>query len=368
MATVGDTSAPSTDTIYYDDLLSTTLNNYVGGGTLFDNIFKDSALLTWLRRQKAVVYLDGGDRISMPLMYGKNETIGSIDSFDVIDTTPQDGITTAFAEWRELAGTISISRKDQRKNSSESRILSLLESKIKQAEMTMTEKLNEQLITGTVSGGTFVPGNGAKDLNPLLYFLRKDNTADPSSGGNVGNIAASNSWWRHNTAILDTGSAETGHAFAMAVSSYAGLKAALHRMYNFCGRGSGGSPDLVLTDQVSYETYENALDQQVRYTVQDMADMGFETVKCKGAAMIWDEQVPDLEAGTVEITKGTAIFINTKFYKLVIDKETDIVTTPFVSPENQNAKSAKILFMGNACVSNLRKHGVCYAIDQTITS
>lgn len=368
MATVGNTSAPSTNTVYYDELLSTTLNAYVGGGTLFDNIFKDSAFLTWLRRQDAVKYQDGGERVALPLMYGKNETIQSIDGYDIIDTTPQSGMTTAFEEWRELAGTISISRKEERQNSGEAQILDLLKSKIMQAEMSMTETLNQQLIQGTVSGATFVPGNGAKDLNPLLYYLRKDNETDPTTGGNVGNIAASNSWWRHNTAILDTTSAETGNAFALNVSTYAGLKVALHRMYNFCKRGSGGPPDLVLADQVTYETYENALDQQVRYTTQDMADMGFETIKCRGAHMLWDEQVPDLEAGTAEITKGTAMFINTKFFKLVIDKETDIVTTPFVSPENQNAKTAKILFMGNTCVSNLRKHGVCYAISQTIAS
>jgi hypothetical protein len=52
----------------------------------------------------------------------------------------------------------------------------------------------------------------------------------------------------------------------------------------------------------------------------------------------------------------------------VIDSETDIITTPFIEPENQTVKTAKILFMGNATVSNMRKHGVVYGISQTITS
>jgi len=60
--------------------------------------------------------------------------------------------------------------------------------------------------------------------------------------------------------------------------------------------------------------------------------------------------------------------VNTNFYKLVIDAETDIVTTPFVEPENQTVRTAKILFMGNAAVSNLRKHGVAYAISQSIVA
>jgi hypothetical protein len=368
MSTIGSASAPSQHTINYDDLLSTTLFNYVDGGNLADNIFKDSAFLSYLRNNGGVDFQDGGERIAQALMYGKNSTAKSYENYDVIDTTPQDGITTAFYEWKEVAATISISRKEERQNSGESRIISLLKSKIMQAEMTLREEVNTQLVQGTVSGATFVPGNSAKDLYPLAYFMRKDNTADPTTGGNVGNIAASNSWWRHNTAVADSGSSDTGNAFALNISTYAGLKVGLHRLYNYCSRGSGGSPDLALADQVTFETYENALDQQVRYTNQKMADMGFESIKLRGATMLWDELIPDVDNGTVALTAGTCFMMNSKFYKLIIDKETDFTSTPFVEPENQTAKTAKVLFMGNVAVSNLRKHGVMYGISQTITS
>jgi hypothetical protein len=368
MATVGSTSAPSTNTVYYDALLSTTLDAYVAGGTMFDNIFKDSAFLAWLRLTDAIQKQNGGERIRAPLMYGDNSTVKSYSGYDLLDTTPQDGMTTAFYEWREIGGTISISRKEERQNSGEAAIIGLLQSKIKQAEMTMREELNRQLILGTVSGATFVPGNDAKDLNPLGWFLRKLNQTDPVAGGNVGNIAgATNAWWRHRTAALG-GAADTGNDFGLNVTTYKGLVVGLRRLYNFCSRGSGGSPNGVLMDQVTFETYENALDDKVRYTNTKMADMGFDTIKLRGATCIWDEIVPDIETGTAAITKGTAFFLNTNFYKLIIDSQTDIVTTPFVEPENQTAKTAKILFMGNAAVSNLRKLGVGYETLQTIAS
>jgi len=367
MATIGDTGAPSTNTIYYDALLSTTLMAY--RDTLVDNIFKDSAFLAFLRLSNAVRQQNGGERIAMPLMYGDNSTVKSYQGYETLDTTPQDGMTTAFYEWAEVAGTISISRKEERQNSGEGRLIGLLESKIKQAEMTIREELNRMLLQGTVSSATFVPGNSAKDLYPLGYFLRKDNTTDPTTGGNVGNIAGANeSWWRHKTAVLDSASTDTGNSFAVNVSTYAGMKLALRRMYNYCGRGSGGNPNLVVADQVTYETYENALDTQVRYTNTAMGDLGFDTIKLKGATLIWDEVVPDIDSGTTAITAGTAFFLNTNFYNLIIDSETDIVTTPFIEPENQTAKTAKILFMGNAAVSNLRKLGVAYATSQTIAS
>lgn len=370
MATVGETSAPSTNTVYYDALLSSTLNAYAAGTELFDNIFKESAFLAFMRQSNAVKKQDGGERIALPLMFGKNETVKSYSGYETLDTTPQEGMTTAFYEWKELAGTISISRKEERQNSGEARIINLLESKIKQAEMSMSEELNTQLLQGTVSGATFVPGNSAKDMYPLGYFLRKANATDPTTGGNVGNISgATESWWRHKTAVADSASTDAGNSFALSVTSYAGLKAAMHRMYNYCGRGGGGFPDLCIADQVTFETYENALDQQVRYTNQSMGDMGFDTIKVKGATAVWDELVPDIDNGDTDTSDdGTAFFINTKFYHLVIDSMTDMVVTPFIEPENQTAKTAKILFMGNAAVSNLRKHGVLYAISQAITS
>lgn len=368
MGTIGSTGAPSTNTIYYDQLLSTTLMAY--RKQLVDNIFGESAFLTALRDMGGYTTQAGGERIAIPLLYGKNETIKSYESYEALDTTPQDGITTAFYEWRELGGSISISRREERQNSGEGQLINLLQAKIRQAELSMREELNRQLLAGTVSGAKFIPGNGAKDMYPLGYFMRKDCTADPSVGGNVGNISGStNSWWRHKTASAD-GTSDTGISFTVNVSTYAGLKVALKRMYNYCSRGAGGAPNLVVTNQETFESYENALDTQIRYTNTKMADMGFDNIKLRGATMIWDELVPDIDEGTLAATAtdGTAFFLNTEFFKLVMDSETDIVTTPFVEPIGQTVKTAKILAMGNATCSNLSKLGVLYGISKSITS
>jgi hypothetical protein len=121
-------------------------------------------------------------------------------------------------------------------------------------------------------------------------------------------------------------------------------------------------------DQMTYETYESARDE--KYQTQDtaLAQMGFDNVKLKAATCVWDEVVPDMYSGTTALTYGTAFFINTKYYQLIIDRETDFVTTPFIDNEQQTARSAKILFMGNACSVNQRKLGVLYRISQSIVA
>lgn len=372
MATIGSTSAPGTNTIYYDALLSTTLAAY--RDQLVDNIFKDSAFLAYIRQAQSWKSQNGGERIAQPLMYGDNDTIKTVGGYEQLDTTPQDGFTTAFVPWAEVGGTISISRLEERQNNGEGRLINLLESKIKQAEMTMREKLNTDLLQGTLLGGTFVPElstGGNLGILPLGYWLRKLNATDPTRGGYPGNIAsATYSWWRHHTADMGNQTV-TGNSFKANVSTFAGLKMSLYRMYNYCSRGSGGSPDLVVADQVTFETYNNALDSKMQYTNTKMADMGFDTIKLRGATIIWDEKVPDMYTGYVAGTAGfvgTAFFINTNFYEVIYDSETNVITTPFVEPENQTAKTAKILFMGNSCITNMRKHGVCSNISQSITS
>src|SRR5512147_2022342 len=104
MATIG-ASAPSSNTIYYDSLLSTTLFAY--RPKMVDNIFKSNAFLAALRKYDGIRYQDGGERIQELLMYEENDTFNSYKGYETITVKPQDGITSAFYEWTEIAGTIS---------------------------------------------------------------------------------------------------------------------------------------------------------------------------------------------------------------------------------------------------------------------
>src|SRR5574343_661327 len=196
---------PSSRTINYDAVLSLCLENLREG--LFDQIFSSTAFLSALygaygrkkARGKGIRMVNGGERIRVPLMYGKNTTVGSYTGYDVLDTTPQDGITTAFFDWRQIAGSVSISGLEELKNRGENAIKTLLETKVMQLEMSMRDELDQQLIGKTISSGAFVAGTGptasqsGTDLDPLALMIPKDPTASVS----IGNInQATYSWWR----------------------------------------------------------------------------------------------------------------------------------------------------------------------------
>ncbi|MHC1625552.1 MAG: phage major capsid protein [Methermicoccaceae archaeon] len=375
-------AVPSSRTINYDALLSLSLE-YVRD-TLIDNIFTSAPFLGALygafgkkkKAKKGIRLVNGGERIRVPLLYGKNTTVGSYSGYDQLDVTPQDGITTAFFTWRQLSGSIAISRREERQNAGEGKIKDLLQAKIMQTEMTLRDELNNQIIGKTVSGGVWSAGAGVMnqtagaDLDPLLHLIPKD----PTGSVAVGNINQSSySWWR--PVIVDGsaahGSKDSGAARGFLCDDWATLKAAARWLYNSCSRGAGGAPDLGLLDQLTYESYEAALDEKMRYTdPKGPATAGFESIRFKGQNLVWDEMVPDVDGGytydSSSWASGTWLMLNTDFLELVIDSATDFITTPFVRPENQDAKVAQILFMGNLTCNNRRKQGMIYGITAGI--
>lgn len=289
-------------------LLSTTLKKY--RKTLVDNIHKSNAVLYWLRENNAVKELDGGERITVPLMYGKNDTATSYSGYDTLLTTPQTGIDAAEYNWKQYSSSITISGEEERKNSGSSKIIDILDAKTKQARMSLTEKLSE----GIFSDGT---GNGSKDLTGL--------TAMVSASGTYGGInSATYTWW---AATVDSTSESL---------SLADMRAA----FNSASLGGRDTPNLIVTSQTLFQVYEGLLTatlQTQTIGTKKLGDAGFQVLEFKGVPIVWDEQC----------ATGSMFFLNTNHMNLSVHKDANFEVTDFVKPENQDARVAQILLMGN---------------------
>jgi len=341
-------------------LLTSTMENYEE--TLADNVFRSNVTLAKMKEKGQITEQDGGSRIVQPLLYGRNKTIQSYNGYDRFKVEPSDGISAAVYEWRQVGGTITISRKENRMNSGKAQLFNLLEKKIMQAEMTLQENVNGQLINA------FEPGNSGKDLTPLNMIV----SADPTSGAaaNLGGIStaptAGNDFWKNQ--VL-TSSATTASE----------LKWEFYRLYNLCSRGGMNKrPDLALTDQITFELYEASLDAQQRYVDESTADLGFENLKLKGATLAWEEVMPDVQNqqkfeiddefdGSSNPATGSLMMMTTEFLELVVDSQTRFKTTEFKDATDQDASIAKLLFMGNMTCSNRRKQGVLKDINRDLT-
>ena len=257
----------------FDALLSTTLQNY--RPTLVDNIFTARVLLEHMNSRGRIVMEEGGSQIVEPLVYAQNNTVGSYSGYDAIDLTPQEGISAAEYDWKQLAASIAISGIEEAKNRGTEAIIKLLNAKIMQAEESIKESLNDQLF----ADGT---GNGGTDFNGLGNIVGTTNTV----GGIDGNT---NTWWR---STVDSSSA---------VLSSSAMAAA----YNTASRGND-TPDLIVTTQTLFEKYESLLTPNVRYQDTNKANLGFQNLMFKQTPVVFD----------VSCTASTMFFLNTKYLKL----------------------------------------------------
>jgi hypothetical protein len=295
-------------------LLSTTLKNY--RETLVDQIHNSNAVFFMLKMKGAIKEESGGERIVQPIMYGTNTTAASYSGYDSLDTTPQAGIDAAEYNWKQYSASITISGEEERKNAgSKTKIIDILDARTKQARLA----LQQQLVNGIFSDGT---GNGNKDLTGLVAMV--------SATGTYGGITSTgNTWWQ---------------SYVNAVNGALTL-AVMRTAFNTPTLGGKDHPNVIVTTQTQFEKYEALLTsfnsvvslQTNSEGTKKLGDAGFQALEFKGVPIVWDENC----------NSGVMYFLNTDHMKLVVHSQANFATTDFVKPENQDARVAQILFMGN---------------------
>lgn len=341
-------TVPSSRTENYDELLTTTLKNYKG--SLADNIYESNALLSYIMENGNVRRESGGEVITAGLRYGKNSTVQSYSPHDQLNTDPQDNLTRALYDWRFVAGSLNLSGPRLRKNSGEEQLFNLLEEELDDLEMALKSQLNDWILNA------FDTGDEGENPLPLPLIVAKN--PGNSSYNPVGGITGVDwSFWQN-------------WATQSGATTLTQLKQDMRHSYNNAGKGTGGFPDLVLTDQKTKETYVAALDDQKRYRSESSPGQDFDAVVFKQADLIWDERFPNINGDTrytgSEISSGGAYFINTEFFEMVVHRDAEFEPTDFKQPADQDAMVSQLLWQGAVLTNNRRKHAVLYDIDNDI--
>lgn len=311
-------------------VISTAFNNM--HGEIVDNIFAQVPLFEYLRARDHVMLLDGGERINVPVMHATNSTAKSYSGYDILDTTPQEGIGNVEYLWRQYSVSVAINGREQKQVRGRFAIANLLDAKRMQAEMSIADKLNTDAFAAQT-------GDNLDGLQTLI--------ADSPSTGTVGGInRATNSWWRNQ----QTSGASSSSAFDNLLSS-------MRSIYNSCNIVSKrfGPPDIFVTDQLTFEGYEGLVDSQRQYGNERLLDLGFVNLAFKTAGVIFDGDAPT--------TRMYAL--NTNTLKLAMHNDAQLTPTEFVKPSDQDAIVAQILFMGNLITMNAATNGVITGIESS---
>lgn len=220
-------------------------------------------------RQRMVV-VEGGDQFKETVFFNLNSTFKGYADRATIDTSVGNPVKEARYEHKIVAGTINISLLEEAQNTTKYQIHNLTKVKRQEAEISMAEVMGAAALSDG-STDTLIPAG-------LQYLV-------PASNGTVGTIdgAAHTAWrpQRDTTGVTAWNTSDEGLI-------------ALDKMFEDCVRGSE-KPDCIVTT-VKVKSLINIM-QIKNHAINvdqnsDMAKLGFDTIKYRGATVMADDNVP----------------------------------------------------------------------------
>ena len=291
-------------------LAATTIENY--HDTMVDNIFKQHVLLDHLKSNGGIKKYDGGKSVRVPLMYGTNSTVKTFSGTDTLDLTYQEGMDAAAYDWAFYNGSIVFTLTDSLQNKGKEQIIDLLEGKIKQCELSLAERINTDLYSGSTTGG----------------IIGMDTAI--AASGTYGSINGTTyTWWR--SYVESTSEA----------LSFSKMRTAK----NTANNGNGGSKvSLIVTTQTLFEKMHSLLtaSYQMNPTKEGkrLGDAGFTSLEFEGVPVTYDEAA----------TSGVVYFINKDNMKLGVMRGADFQPIKKAEPADQHISVQHIVFGGQLIV------------------
>lgn len=311
-------SKQQTNTDYYSSVLAITFEKWLP--KLQDNVFNYNAALTKIKEAGGIGFTKSGDEIIVPLMVSGNGNAKAYAGYDAFDMSPNKGLLDASATIRQYAAPIVISDHEMRINSGKEQVVSIMSSRLMQANGVLKNLVGADLFSdGTNAGGKSILG-----LKAMC-----EETATPGAYMNI-----TDSVWVNQYVTKGT-------------SQILGGMSSL----DYKTKDGADSTKLILCDDQFAITYE-AANQGVsgvslNYVDNSLADAGFRHISYKGIPMVCDK--------ALSTTYGKAYFLNTDYMGFLFE---DPRTTEFVRSGNQLAMSA---FLDVACqliTNNRRRQGV----------
>ena len=316
------------------EIVTTTLRNRTG--KLADNVTKNNALLYRLRAKGKIKPVSGGRTIVQELNYQENGTFKRYSGYEALNISPSDVFTGAEFNYAQAAVAVSISGLEMLQNSGENALIDLLEGRIENAEQTLTNNI----AVDVYSNGT---ADGGRQIGGIQLLIGTTNNS-----GVIGGIDSSVwSFWRN---VAFSGVTNGGSA-----TSVGNIQSYMNRVYLQLVRGAD-APDLIVADNNYYRFYLESLQAIQRITSDEMAEVGFQSLKYMNADVVLDG---GFGGGA---PTSTMYMLNTKY--IFFRPHQDRNFAPLGDERfavNQDAMVKLIGFAGNLTLSNRFLQGVLSA-------
>jgi hypothetical protein len=326
-------------TQFLDNLYTTTWQNRRDG--VADNVFDATPFWFWLKKNGKLSQVSGGRFIEQNLEYAKNSNIKWIGKGGTVVLNDYEFLTIAQFQWRYLTASIVRFGVDDQQNRGKSRVINLMNSKMTNTENSLIDVMEGRLVAGS---GQTVAGEPA--IDGLQCLVADDPTANSGGAGiAVGGIDSSQAqyaWWRNKSDNM------TGVSFATE-----GINRMRTMLNNVSQNRTQDRTDILLSDQTTYERYEDAVLAFYRTENRSLADAGFQNQTFKGIPMVWAPKVSQ-----------RLYFLNTRFLEFVYDPVMYFDMTEWKPiPDQVNDRAAQIITACNLVTNRRRVQGVMYGMD-----
>ena len=317
-----------------NEIVTTTLRNR--SGKLADNITNNNALLARMKKKGSIKPVSGGRTIVQELEYAQNGTYQRYAGYQVLNIQPSDVFTAAEFDWKQAAVAVTWNGLEiDVQNTGAEQIIDLLESRIQNAEKTMSNNLSYDLYSnGTADGGLQIGG---------LQLL----VADAPNSGVVGGIdRAQWPFWRNQKF---SGTSDGGGAV-----SAANIQGYMNQLW-LATKRQNDVADLIIADNNYFNFYWSSLQAIQRITDDGAGQAGYQNLKYMGADVVADGGVG------AACPANHMYFLNTDYIKYRPSAKRNMVPLETVSSINQDASVKLVVWADNMNLSNAQLQGVLIA-------
>ena len=260
-----------------------------------------------------------GESIVNKVRLGVNTTRKALTGhYDQFDTTPSDTVRHARTNWKLYGDTISISNHEVRIASGESAVANIVQSEIQDGIASLVDLIGAHIFDGS---------GVASRVTDLDTIISANDTIQILAGGTY------TPW--NCRGISARGTAAASVSFTGASFSTTGIPN-WRTAWSNCREGTE-QPNVLLTTHDIEMYYEGSLQPQERFNNNKLADAGFMAVQFKSAPVLADPHC----------NSGYTYFLNMDHIRMNVLSGADFSVGPFIEPEKQDVRVAKVVFTGN---------------------
>lgn len=308
-----------------------------------NQITQATVVWAWLKMKGCFETQQGGTNIERTVKYALPTTQAVVKG-DTMEGVEIENRTAAFWTFRNLSTTLVRSLHDDRANRGSFRIVDYVSDRLQDHMEALRQKYETDLLRAHITGETGKEIQGLNDLIPPVATRATGNYGGIARPTNFTNDVpdAGNTWW---SPIYDQ----------LAANPEINLLTDMKHFKNTV-ENQQETVDGILTTQAQYELYEEfGLDAVQIVGNQKLLDLGFTTLKFKGADMFWSPNV----------TTGDLMFLTSKYIRVVYDPMIWFSMGMWKEAINQVERQAHILCTMNMVPGPkarvaLRYHGRLY--------